>query len=58
MSRRPARITQAEVARIIKAAKQAGATEVVVQVGEAAVVVKLSTDAPKVIEGEAVVVVL
>ena len=34
MPRRPAQITQADVARIIRAAKQAGATEVVVPVGE------------------------
>ena len=40
MPRRPAQITQAEVARIIRAAKQAGATEVVVPVGEQ-VIVKL-----------------
>ena len=41
MSRRPAQITQADVARIIRAAKQAGASEVVVKVGEQSVVVKL-----------------
>ena len=34
MARRPAQITQAEVARIIRAAKQAGAPEVVVKIGE------------------------
>ena len=34
MSRRPATITQAEVARIIRAAKQAGASEVEVRLGE------------------------
>jgi hypothetical protein len=33
MPRRPAQITQAEVARIIRAAKQAGAPEVVVKIG-------------------------
>lgn len=43
MSRRPATITQAEVARIIRAAKQAGASEVVVKIGEQSVIVKLST---------------
>jgi uncharacterized protein YkvS len=43
MPRRPAQITQAEVARIIRAAKQAGASEVVVKVGEQSVIVKLST---------------
>lgn len=34
MSRRPATITQADVARAIRAAKQAGAAEVVVRMGE------------------------
>jgi hypothetical protein len=34
VSRRPATITQAEVARIIRAAKQAGASEVEVRLGE------------------------
>ena len=41
MPRRPAQITQAEVARIIRTAKQAGASEVVVKVGEHSVIVKL-----------------
>jgi hypothetical protein len=41
MPRRPAQITQADVARIIRAAKQAGASEVVVPVGESNVVVRL-----------------
>jgi uncharacterized protein YkvS len=41
MPRRPAQMTQAEVARIIRAAKQAGASEVVVKVGEHSVIVKL-----------------
>jgi len=41
MSRRPAAITQADVARIIRAAKQAGATEVIVPVGEQSVIVRL-----------------
>ena len=44
MPRRAAQITQAEVARIIRAAKQAGASKVVVKVGEQSVIVKLSTD--------------
>ena len=49
MPRRPAQITQADVARIIRAAKQAGASEVVVPVGETNVVVRLgpSTRAPE-----------
>jgi hypothetical protein len=41
MPRRPARITQAEVARVIRAAKQAGASEVVVKIGEQLLIVKL-----------------
>jgi hypothetical protein len=43
MPRRPAQITQADVARIIRAAKQAGASEVVVKIGAQSVIVKLST---------------
>jgi hypothetical protein len=50
MSRRPATITQAEVARIIRAAKQAGASEVVVKIGDQSVLVRLSTTAEKPIE--------
>jgi hypothetical protein len=34
MARRPASITQADIARAIRAAKQAGAAEVEVRVGE------------------------
>jgi uncharacterized protein YkvS len=55
MTRRHATITQSEVARIIRAARQAGAAEVVVKIGDQSVIVKLSTpgsaDAP---EGEIV----
>jgi 2-iminoacetate synthase ThiH len=47
MPRRPAQITQAEVARIIRAAKQAGASEVVVRVGEQSVIVKLGQSTGK-----------
>ena len=43
MSRRPAIITQADVARIVRAAKQAGAAEVEVRVGEATIVVRLAS---------------
>jgi len=50
MSRRPATITQAEVARIIRAAKQAGASEVVVKIGDQSVLVRLSTPPEKPIE--------
>lgn len=41
MSRRPAAFTQADVARVIRAAKQAGARSVEVRVGETTVVVQL-----------------
>lgn len=42
MSRTPAKITQADVARIIRAAKQAGASEVDVKIdGETVATVKL-----------------
>jgi len=52
MSRRPASITQAEIARIVRAAKQAGATEVIVKIGGQTVIVRLtpSTDADKVLD--------
>jgi hypothetical protein len=52
MSRRPASIIQADIARIIRAAKQAGAAEVVLKVGEQSVIVKLSTGEPKPLETE------
>jgi hypothetical protein len=42
MPRRPATITQSDAARLIRAAKQAGATEVEVRVGEAVVIVRLT----------------
>jgi hypothetical protein len=56
VTKRAARITQAEVARIIRAAKQAGAYEVVVLVGGVPVTIKLSTATDKPVEdaGEAV----
>jgi len=50
VSRRPATITQAEVARVIRAAKQAGASEVAVKIGDQSVVVRLSTATEKPIE--------
>jgi hypothetical protein len=50
MSRRPAAITQADVARVIRAAKQAGAAEVVVKVGDQSLVVKLSTEPDKALD--------
>ena len=39
MSHRPAAITQADVARAIRAAKQTGAAEVEVRIGEKAVII-------------------
>ena len=42
MPRRPAQITQADIARVIRAAKQAGAIEVVVKVGDQSVIVRLT----------------
>jgi hypothetical protein len=58
MPRRPATLTQADVARVIRAAKQAGAAEVEVRVGDAAIVIRIaeSTEAPAALEGEREVV--
>jgi hypothetical protein len=56
MPRRPAQITQADVARIIRAAKQAGASEVVVKIGEQSVIVKLSLNEGHEPDGEIVLV--
>jgi hypothetical protein len=50
MSRRPATVMQADIARILRAAKQAGASEVEVKLGEQSVIVKLSTGEPKTLE--------
>jgi hypothetical protein len=46
MPRRPAHITQADVARVIRAAKQEGVREVEVRVGGASIVMRIapSTD--------------
>jgi hypothetical protein len=43
MSRRPATITQADVARIIRAAKQAGAAEVEVRTGDTSIVIRIAS---------------
>lgn len=44
MARRPANITQADVARAIRAAKQAGAAEVEVRIGDRdAIIIRLSS---------------
>ena len=42
MPRRPAQITQADIARVIRAAKQAGAIEVVIKVGDQSLIVRLT----------------
>jgi hypothetical protein len=42
MPRRPAAITQADVARAIRAAKQTGADRVEVRVGQVTIVIRLS----------------
>lgn len=41
MSRRPATILQADVARVIRAAKQAGADRVEVKVGDGRIIIRL-----------------
>jgi hypothetical protein len=44
MSRRPAVITQADVARTLRAAKQAGATEVEVRItGKASILIRFAS---------------
>jgi hypothetical protein len=43
MPRRAAQVTQADIARVIRAAKQAGAAEVVVKIGDQSLVVRLAT---------------
>jgi hypothetical protein len=52
MSRRPASYTQADLARVIRAAKQAGVAEVELRVGEAIIVLHLEscTAADKAVE--------
>jgi len=45
MGRRRATITQEDVARILRAAKEVGAAEVVVKIGEASVTVRLEPSA-------------
>lgn len=60
MSRRPAVITQADVARAIRAAKQAGAAEVEVRVaGGATILIRLSpSTAPQITDEEREEIVL
>ncbi len=43
MPRRGASVTQADVARIIRAAKQAGAAEIEIKVGEQTLLVRLTS---------------
>lgn len=43
MPRRPVTITQADIARAIRAAKQAGAAEVEVRVGDTSIVVRIAS---------------
>ena len=43
MSRRAAEITQADIARVIRAAKQEGAAEVEVRVGDTSIVVRIAS---------------
>jgi hypothetical protein len=51
MSRRPAAITQADVARVIRAAKQTGAVAVEVRIGaQSSIVIRLSTEDEKRLE--------
>jgi hypothetical protein len=50
MSRRPAAITQADIARAIRAAKQAGAAEVEVRIGCATILVRIAPSAENPLE--------
>jgi hypothetical protein len=43
MSRRHASVTQADIARAIRAARQAGAAEVEVRVGDSKIIIRLSS---------------
>jgi hypothetical protein len=44
MSRRPAQVTQADIARVIRAAKQAGAVEVEIRIGgQSSILIRLSS---------------
>ena len=58
MPRSPASITQADIARAIRAAKKSGAAEVEVRIGDARIVVRIapSTNADKQLESEGGVV--
>jgi hypothetical protein len=56
MSRRPAAITQADIARAIRAAKQAGAAEVEVRIGGATILVRIAPSTEKPLETAAEIV--
>lgn len=43
MPRRSATLTQADIARAIRAAKQAGAAEVEVRIGDTSIIVRISS---------------
>lgn len=50
MPRRPAVITQADVARVIRAAKQAGAAEVeILVVGQSKILVRINPSTPSIL---------
>jgi hypothetical protein len=54
MSNRPARITQEEIKRVIRAAQKAGLTEVEVKIGEASIRIPLAPEKPIADAGEIV----
>ncbi len=58
MSRCPVLVTQADVARVIRAAKQADASEVVVKLGEQSVIVRESTNAANALERDEEIVLM
>ena len=47
MPHRPSTITQADIARALRAAKQAGAAEVEVKIGDASIVVRIAPSTPQ-----------
>jgi hypothetical protein len=56
MARTPANITQADIARAIRAAKQAGASEVEVRIGEQSkIIIRLSSPQPELGKSEEIV---
>jgi hypothetical protein len=59
MSRRPAHITQADVARVIRAARQAGASEVEIRIGDRDVmIVRLTPSTENTVEQDKEEIVL